>query len=344
MIAAALAAAAALAGCSAQSVTYDPGASSSEAALPTATAAATTSPTAAPTSAAADVPAVTATAAPTVTAAPTATPTPTIVPITPIEITPTVNPDQGLKLIGEKAEGDSIFKARIVNKSNFTIPWFSLKDSFTDYYPKNMLETSGSGDIQKDEKRVLYFNASHGLKESAEREERAQYDIRLAFKTDEEMKDADSEGHYYVLHDIPFSDLEEFEICFNTDTSVPYIKYKSKKTGQEVSTEKAETALYEEDREENSGDTETDANRTENGTADTQTQTETQTQSDTQTDNQEENRENTETAEEEDTIVEIREDEEDGGDEDEEEYIDYEDNDEIIYYNEDDAAAAGVVG
>ena len=240
-----------LSGCSGQSVTYDPNASQNAAvssqaaaAVPAATSA-PAAPTAAltPTSTPTLTPAVTVTATPTVTAKPTPTMAPTI---TPIEITPTVNPDAGLKVIGEKAEGSSIFKARIKNATNFSIVWFSVKDNFTDYYPANELEEDDS--ISNNETRVLYYDASHALEKSAEKEEKAEYLLRFALKTPEEMKNKDEEGHYYIIHSIPFSDLDEMEICFNDSTAVPYLRYKSKKLGIQLSTETEETAIYEEQR------------------------------------------------------------------------------------------------
>ena len=233
-----------LSGCSSRSVTYDPsasrGAASSaaavtETAVPTPTAAVTAEPTEVPTKA--------PTASPTATPTPTPSPSPTATPIAPIEVTPTVDPDLGLLILGTKAKGDSIYRTRLANETGFTIAWLSAKDSFTDYFPKNMLK---EGTVIADGKAAaLYFDAAHALKESADREEKAEYEIRFSIKTDEEMKDKDSEGHYYILHDVPFSDMEEAEIFFDKEGAYPYLVYKSKATGTIVSTRDSEMALYE---------------------------------------------------------------------------------------------------
>ena len=260
-IPAVLAAALVLAGCSSQSVTYDAGAvSATETPIQT-TESVVSSAAEAP--AATETPSVTATAAPTVTETPTVTPEPTMSPITPIEVTKVPDPDEGLDILGEKAEGSSIFKVRLVNGTGRTITWISAKDNFTDYFPANLLPEDGSFD--KEEKVVLYFDADHAMRESADREEKAEYEIRINLKTDEQMKDEDSEGIYRILHDVPFSDFDEAEICFDGD--VPYLKYTSKADKTEKSTLDMETERYEEaadsDDDEDTADTETSPDQNE---------------------------------------------------------------------------------
>ena len=340
-----------LSGCSGQSVTYDPNASQAAPAASVQSAA----PTEAATPELTQTPgALTPTATPTP-VPPTATPTeaPVITPIEPIEITPTINPDAGLKLIGEKKEGENVYKVRLKNATNFTIPWFSVKDNFTDYYPANNLGEEDS--ISKNETRIFYYDTTHGVRESAEREEKAEYLIRLALKTDEEMKDKEDEGHFYIIHNIPFSDLEEAEICFNEQTAVPYLKYKSKKTGAEVSTEAEETAIYNEERgSDSSSEDSSDGNSedsSDGNSEDSQTggnqegtaQEETTQEGNTQEGNAQEgdgNREEDYNEDNEgipDDVIEFDEDTGDTGEQDDEEYIDYRTNDdEIIYYEETD--------
>ena len=231
-----------LAGCSSQSVTYDASAvSKAETPLPTETVTATPSPeiTSAPVSEAA------------VTETPTETPSPepTLTPIAPIEVTETPDPDKGLALIGEKAEGENIYKVRLENKTGRTITWFSVRDSFTDNYPSNMLEEDGL--IRNDEKRVLYYDASHGMSEAVERDEEAQYDIRINLQTDEELKDEEEEGIYLILHHVPFTEFAEAAIYYNGD--VAFLKYTPAAGGAEVSTEETEEdilAEFEADQEE----------------------------------------------------------------------------------------------
>ena len=322
-----------LSGCSGQSVTYDAGqtgtsspaaaaAASSEAALPIVTSsqpAVTETPT--PTA----TPIATPTAAPTLT--PVATPTPET--ISPTLLTPTPDPDAGLKVLGTKAEGINIFKVRLKNATGMNVTYFGVKDNFTDYFPENMLKETG--EIKNDERRLLYFDAAHALKESADREEKAAYEIRLGLKTDEEMKDAEDEGRFVILHDIPFQDFEEAEICF-TEDGIAYLKYRSKITNKEMSTEEAEKKLAaaEEEEEEEEEERSSDEDRSDNSGND----------NNDNSNNDNSNNNNDNGGQDEDQQYEAV---DDGGDEDDDAAYDYvpieEDGgdaeEEVIYYDED---------
>ena len=184
-------------------------------------------------------------------------------------ITPVPDPDAGKVLLGEKQEGDRVYRVSLTNNTGRTIVWISAKDNFTDYFPKSWLKEDQL--IEDGDSFVFYFDSTHAQEESADRDEDPEYEIRMGVKTDEQMKDEESEGRYVILHATPFGDFEDAEILYDEGDNLAYLEYKSSKTGKKVSTLYSEAAIKYPDRSSddsgsgNSSDnTEDSSNNTEN--------------------------------------------------------------------------------
>lgn len=168
---------------------------------------------------------------------PTSTPTPiaiiTTAPIAeetplPVSLTPVLEADDHLKTIGEKQEGDSVFRVKIVNGTGLPIKRFRIISMLASYYgdESNYLNLLQDGDVFTDkEERILYYNtADDPSNDSGEKH----YNLQLTF--------TDDTG--YVLTDVPFSDMEEGVMYL--EDQIVYFDYLSKSTGQQISTKSDE--------------------------------------------------------------------------------------------------------
>lgn len=335
--------------------TQTPASAQSPAVTPSPTAKPTATPTPSPT--------------PKPTAKPTAKPTPTPAPtpklISPTVITPVPDPDAGKTLLGEKQEGDRVYRVSLTNNTGRTIVWISAKDNFTDYFPKSWLKEDQL--IEDGDSFVFYFDSTHAQEESADRDEDPEYEIRMGVKTDEQMKDEESEGRYVILHATPFGDFEDAEILYDEGDNLAYLEYKSSKTGKKVSTLYSEAAIKYPDRSSddsgsgNSSDnTDDSSDNRENSSADTEDSSNNTGNTDTSDERDTDERDETEdnsydnTYDEEPSYDQDENDyEEETGDDGDYDYVpiedDYdgygEDEDEvIIYHDEADDDYDGVVG
>ena len=314
----------------------------------------------------------TATPTPSPTPKPTAKPTPTPAPtpklISPTVITPVPDPDAGKTLLGEKQEGDRVYRVSLTNNTGRTIVWISAKDNFTDYFPKSWLKEDQL--IEDGDSFVFYFDSTHAQEKSADRDEDPEYEIRMGVKTDEQMKDEESEGRYVILHATPFGDFEDAEILYDEGDNLAYLEYKSSKTGKEVSTLYSEAAIKYPDRssddsgsdntEDSSNNTENSSDNRDNSSADTEDSADNTGNTDTSDERDTDERDETEdnsydnTYDEEPSYDQDENDyEEETGDDGDYDYVpiedDYdgygEDEDEvIIYHDEADDDYDGVVG
>ena len=221
-------------------------------------------------------------------------------------ITPVPDPDAGKVLLGEKQEGDRVYRVSLTNNTGRTIVWISAKDNFTDYFPKSWLKEDQL--IEDGDSFVFYFDSTHAQEKSADRDEDPEYEIRMGVKTDEQMKDEESEGRYVILHDTPFGDFEDAEILYDEGDNLAYLVYKSSKTGKEVSTLYSEAAIKYPDRSsddsgsDNSSDnTEDSSNNTEDSSNNTENSSDNRDNSSADTEDSADNTGNTDTSDERDT-------------------------------------------
>ena len=139
-----------------------------------------------------------------------------------------------LKTIGEKAEGETVFTVKLMNRTGKDITGMAVKGAKEEEYPENML-TEGDVFVQ-DEKRILYYDAAAVI-EANEAENNVDenrplikpiYNIQVTF-ADETVQE---------LHSFPFGDAEEVTLCQGEE--VLYITYTSVAEGTEFNTEEAE--------------------------------------------------------------------------------------------------------
>ncbi|MBP3913016.1 MAG: hypothetical protein J6D14_01240 [Lachnospiraceae bacterium] len=188
----------------------------------------TETPTPTPT----DTPTPTATATPTPTDTPTPTPTQAVT-IEPLEITPNPDPDEGLKLIGEKVEGKNVIRKKITNATGVDITGFFFRDQWMEDWPDNMLS---SDDVWKDmETRYLYYDPTETLERAKDYGEAAKLRMLVLFGED-------GDG---ILRYLPLEDMSDIQLM--RDDDVFYLKYVSIKDMSEKSTERLEKGLEEEE-------------------------------------------------------------------------------------------------
>ncbi|NBI63330.1 hypothetical protein D3Z38_09800 [Clostridiales bacterium] len=133
---------------------------------------------------------------------------------------------------GDKEEAEEIkplgkiYEATLENATGKAITGLETKDSAAQEFSENKLL---GGDIfAKEEKRRLVCDATKAVTDA---EADAQCDIRLTF----------DDGRQLVLTDVPFSDMEQCQICLEDE--VAFLTYTSLKTEEEVSTKDAELKL-----------------------------------------------------------------------------------------------------
>lgn len=132
---------------------------------------------------------------------------------------PAQDPDEGLKVIGTKAEGKDIYKVRLTNGTGKKITGISI--SYTaNTSPANMI-TDGSA-IETNETFLLYYDGEQAASVNANTQDGAT--VVLTF----EDQSTASYDHF------PFADIDEAQLLYGDD--VYYLEYTSKTDGSHVST------------------------------------------------------------------------------------------------------------
>ena len=151
---------------------------------------------------------------------------------------PTTSEDQ-MKIIGDKATGDSVYIITLDNKTGKDIKGFTIKADTEEEYPANMLEPKDS--FAKNERRRLFYvpvktsDVTYGDTDEIATQE---YTVKITFSDDKEAE----------LHQFPFGDVELGEILMDKD--IAYIEYISKLSDEKVSTKEAEKMIAETNKEE----------------------------------------------------------------------------------------------
>lgn len=146
---------------------------------------------------------------------------------------PTTSEDK-MKLIGDKATGDSVYIIVIDNKTGKDIKGFTVKADTEEEYPANMIDEADP--YAKNERRTLYYvpvktsDVTYGDTDEIATQE---YTVKITFSDDKEAE----------LHQFPFGDLDHAEILMDKD--VAYIEYTSKLTDKKTSTKEAEKMIAE---------------------------------------------------------------------------------------------------
>lgn len=155
---------------------------------------------------AAVTPAVTVTVAPTPTETPAPTATPTPVP---------------LKTIGEKTE--DAYEVQLTNTTGKVIKGFAVKSNVEEAFPESLLKEEDP--FADGEERMLYYKPEETEQEQTEKKT---YEVQLTFEDDT----------ISILHDFPFTDMKEGEIC--EEEEIVYLKYESVSTKAPINTKAAE--------------------------------------------------------------------------------------------------------
>ena len=146
---------------------------------------------------------------------------------------PTTSEDQ-MKIIGDKATGDSVYIITLDNKTGKDIKSFTIKADTEKEYPASMIEPKDI--FAKNERRRLYYvpvktsDVTYGDTDEIATQE---YTVKITFSDDKEAE----------LHQFPFGDIELGEILMDKD--VAYIEYISKLSDKKVSTKEAEKMIAE---------------------------------------------------------------------------------------------------
>jgi len=146
---------------------------------------------------------------------------------------PTTSTDM-MKLIGDRAAGDSVYVLTLDNKTGKDIKSFTVKADTEEEYPSNMIDEKDP--YVKDERRLLYYvpnKVSDVTYGDSDEIATVGYTVKIEF-TDNKSAE---------LHSFPFGDLDEGEIKLEKD--IAYLEYTSKETGNKVSTKEAEKAAAE---------------------------------------------------------------------------------------------------
>lgn len=146
---------------------------------------------------------------------------------------PTTSEDK-MKLIGDKATGDSVYIIVLDNKTGRDIKGFTVKAATEEEYPANMIDEDDP--FVKNERRTLYYvpvktsDVTYGDTDEIASQE---YTIKITFSDDKEAE----------LHQFPFGNIELGELLMDKD--VAYVEYISKDSDQKVSTKEAEKMIAE---------------------------------------------------------------------------------------------------
>ena len=153
---------------------------------------------------------------------------------------PTTSTDM-MKLIGDRAAGNSVYILTLDNKTGKDIKSVTIKADTEEEYPANMIDEKDP--YIKNERRLLYYvpnKVSDVTYGEGDEVATVGYTVKIEF-TDNKTS---------VLHNFPFGDIDEGEIKLEKD--IAYLEYTSKETGDKVSTKEAEKAAAELEAESNS--------------------------------------------------------------------------------------------
>lgn len=148
---------------------------------------------------------------------------PSVTPV-PVSLTPVLDADDHLKTIGNKAEGDSVFRVKLVNNTGKAIRNFRIISTLASYYREesNYVNLLSDGDVFADkEERILYYDTYRDPSNDADEKN---YNLRLTFE----------DGSVYELEVVPFFDMEEGII--HSRNGAPYVTYLSKASSTETDT------------------------------------------------------------------------------------------------------------
>ena len=155
---------------------------------------------------------------------------------------PTTSTDM-MKLIGDRAAGNSVYILTLDNKTGKDIKSVTIKADSEEEYPANMIDEKDP--YIKNERRLLYYvpnKVSDVTYGDSDMIATVGYTVKMEF----------TDNKTAVLHNFPFGDIDEGEIKLEKD--IAYLEYTSKESGQKVSTKESEKAIAENDAE---NDTET---------------------------------------------------------------------------------------
>ncbi|MBQ6385060.1 MAG: hypothetical protein IJJ38_02685 [Lachnospiraceae bacterium] len=142
------------------------------------------------------------------------------------------DPDEGLLVIGKKAEGETIHRIVWTNRTGRGIAGVQIKNIYDAEYPDSLMP---EGKVLADgETAVLYFDASDKEEKPADasgKEKKPEFNIRVTFE-DGKKKDMTS---------YPYAEMDEAELFFDED--LLHAVYISLETGEEKDTSGREKAL-----------------------------------------------------------------------------------------------------
>ena len=150
---------------------------------------------------------------------------------------PTTSTDM-MKLIGDRAAGNSVYILTLDNKTGKDIKSVTIKADSEEEYPANMIDEKDP--YIKNERRLLYYvpnKVSDVTYGDSDMIATVGYTIKMEF----------TDNKTAVLHNFPFGDIDEGEIKLEKD--IAYLEYTSKESGQKVSTKESEKAIAENDAE-----------------------------------------------------------------------------------------------
>lgn len=147
------------------------------------------------------------------------------------------------KLIGEKAEGESVVSFDITNRMTAAITGVAVKYSEDGTYGDNMLPSGET--FAADETRKFYYDETDALRAAnGDASSASVQDTPVANPVYGIMLTME-DGTQLELHDVPFNDIRSCEIMKNDDSSYAYLSYVSEATGEVNSTEENERAIWE---------------------------------------------------------------------------------------------------
>ncbi|MCR5601231.1 MAG: hypothetical protein K6G33_10890 [Ruminococcus sp.] len=148
--------------------------------------------------------------------------------------TETTTTSDNMKLIGDRASGNSVCLLTVSNKTNKDIVSISVKSDIDKDYSANMINEKDP--FVKNEKRLMYFIPEKQetiTYEDSEHVATMGYTIKIEFSDKKSVE----------LHQFPFKEIEYASLFIEGD--VAYLEYTTKDKGEKVSTKEAEKMFSE---------------------------------------------------------------------------------------------------
>ena len=139
-----------------------------------------------------------------------------------------------MKLIGDRASGNSVALLTISNKTNKDIVSISIKSDIAEDFSANMINEKDP--FVKNEKRLMYFIPEKQETITFDDDEHVAtmgYTIKIEF----------SDKKTVELHQFPYKEIDEASLMIEGD--VAYLDYITKDKGEKVSTKEAEKVFHE---------------------------------------------------------------------------------------------------